>query len=74
MGRRKDDNYIALRDVDTGEYLINGGFVVSMFSKTIQVRFGLVQRIQYTLCTDEQAPTPPTRGVTKRCRLSSTLR
>jgi hypothetical protein len=48
MGRRKDDNYIALRDVDTGEYLINGGFVVSMFSKTIQVRFGTAYTV-YTV-------------------------
>jgi hypothetical protein len=62
MGRRKDDNYIALRDVDTGEYLINGGFVVSMFSKTIQVRFGTAYTVQCT-CTDEQAPTPPNMGL-----------
>jgi len=31
-----DDTYIALRDVDTGEYLLNGDFVMSMFRKTIQ--------------------------------------
>ena len=27
----KDDNYIAVRDSDTGRYLINGGFILSMF-------------------------------------------
>ena len=32
----QDDNYIAVRDVDTGEYMMNGGFVVSMFQKSIQ--------------------------------------
>ena len=37
FNRRKDDNYIALRDTETGEYIINGGFVVSMFSKSVQV-------------------------------------
>ena len=31
-----DDTYIALRDVDTGEYILNGAFVMSMFRKTIQ--------------------------------------
>jgi len=31
-----DDTYIALRDVDNGEYLLNGDFVMSMFRKTIQ--------------------------------------
>ena len=31
-----DDTYIALRDVDTGEYILNGDFVMSMFRKTIQ--------------------------------------
>jgi hypothetical protein len=31
-----DDTYIALRDTDTGEYLLNGDFVMSMFSKAIQ--------------------------------------
>ncbi len=31
-----DDTYIALRDVDTGEYILNGDFVMSMFKKTIQ--------------------------------------
>ncbi len=30
-----DDTYIALRDVETGEYLLNGDFVMSMFGKTI---------------------------------------
>ena len=35
-GLSKDDNYIAVKDVDTGEYLMNGDFVVSMFQKTIQ--------------------------------------
>ena len=35
-GRKKDDNYIAVRDVDTGEYLMNGGFILSMFKKSIQ--------------------------------------
>ena len=43
LGRRKDDNYIALRDIDTGEYIINGGFVVSMFSKTVQGHRGIRQ-------------------------------
>jgi hypothetical protein len=42
LGRRKDDNYIALREIDTGEYLINGGFVVSMFSKTVQGSRGIL--------------------------------
>ena len=32
----QDDNYIAVRDVDSGEYMMNGGFVVSMFQKSIQ--------------------------------------
>ena len=32
----KDDTYIALKDVDTGEYILNGDFVMSMFRKTIQ--------------------------------------
>ena len=36
LGKKKDDNYIAVRDVDTGEYLINGGFILSMFKKSIQ--------------------------------------
>ncbi len=31
-----DDTYIALRDVDSGEYILNGDFVMSMFRKTIQ--------------------------------------
>ena len=31
-----DDTYIALRDIDTGEYILNGDFVMSMFRKTIQ--------------------------------------
>ncbi len=31
-----DDTYIALRDVDTGDYILNGDFVMSMFRKTIQ--------------------------------------
>ena len=35
----QDDNYIAVRDVDTGEYMMNGGFVVSMFQKSIQWDF-----------------------------------
>ena len=35
-GSKKDDNYIAVRDVDTGEYLMNGGFILSMFKKSIQ--------------------------------------
>ena len=34
-GKKKDDNYIAVRDVDTGEYLVNGGFILSMFKKSI---------------------------------------
>ena len=34
-GRRKDDNYIAVRDGGTGEYLVNGGFILSMFKKSI---------------------------------------
>ena len=33
---KNDDTYIALRDVDTGEYILNGDFVMSMFRKTIQ--------------------------------------
>lgn len=32
----RDDNYLALRDPQTQEYLLNGNFVVSMFQKTIQ--------------------------------------
>ena len=32
----KDDNYIALKDVDTDQYILNGDFVMSMFRKTIQ--------------------------------------
>ena len=32
----QDNNYIAVKDVDTGEYMMNGGFVVSMFQKSIQ--------------------------------------
>ena len=31
-----DDTYIALRDVESGEYILNGDFVMSMFRKTIQ--------------------------------------
>ncbi len=31
-----DDTYISLRDVDSGEYILNGDFVMSMFRKTIQ--------------------------------------
>ena len=31
-----DDTYIALRDVDSREYVLNGDFVMSMFQKTIQ--------------------------------------
>jgi len=34
--KKKDDTYIALRDTDTGDYIINGGFVVSMFTKSVQ--------------------------------------
>ena len=36
LNKKKDDTYIALRDTDNGEYIINGGFVVSMFSKSVQ--------------------------------------
>merc|ERR1719268_730518 len=32
----KDDTYIALRDVDTNQYILNGDFIMSMFRKTIQ--------------------------------------
>ena len=35
-GSAMDDNYIAVRDSQTGEYLINGGFVLSMYSSQIQ--------------------------------------
>ena len=35
-GRKKDDNYIAVRNVETGDYLMNGGFILSMFKKSIQ--------------------------------------
>lgn len=36
QGSSRDDNYLALMDPQTGEYLLNGNFVVSMFAKTIQ--------------------------------------
>ena len=36
LRNNNDDTYIALRDVDTGEYILNGDFVMSMFRKTIQ--------------------------------------
>ncbi|XP_045034331.1 A disintegrin and metalloproteinase with thrombospondin motifs 9 isoform X3 [Daphnia magna] len=36
QGSNRDDNYLALMDPQTGEYLLNGNFVVSMFQKTIQ--------------------------------------
>ena len=36
QGSNRDDNYLALLDPQTGEYLLNGNFVVSMFQKTIQ--------------------------------------
>ena len=36
QGSNRDDNYLALMDAQTGEYLLNGNFVVSMFQKTIQ--------------------------------------
>ena len=36
QGTNHDDNYLALMDPETGEYLLNGNFVVSMFQKTIQ--------------------------------------
>ena len=35
-GTARDDNYIAVRDSQSGEYLINGGFVLSMYSSHIQ--------------------------------------
>ena len=31
QGLTRDDNYIAVRDSETGEYLINGGFILSMY-------------------------------------------
>ncbi|KAG8224368.1 hypothetical protein J437_LFUL005249 [Ladona fulva] len=34
-GTAKDDNYLALVNADTGEYLLNGNFIVSMFRKLI---------------------------------------
>ena len=42
-----DDTYIALRDVDTGEYILNGDFVMSMFHKTIQ--YGGTT-LEYSVC------------------------
>ena len=36
QGSNHDDNYLALMDPQTGEYLLNGNFVVSVFQKTIQ--------------------------------------
>ena len=34
-GLVRDDNYIAVRDSLTGEYLINGGFILSMYKSHI---------------------------------------
>ncbi|XP_050424208.1 A disintegrin and metalloproteinase with thrombospondin motifs 9-like isoform X2 [Adelges cooleyi] len=34
-GSSKDDNYLALMDSTTGEYILNGNYVLSMFSKVI---------------------------------------
>ena len=34
-GRKKDDNYIAVRDAENGHYLLNGDFILSMYSKSI---------------------------------------
>ncbi|XP_050542210.1 A disintegrin and metalloproteinase with thrombospondin motifs 20-like isoform X1 [Daktulosphaira vitifoliae] len=34
-GSSKDDNYLALVDSTTGEYILNGNYVLSMFSKII---------------------------------------
>ena len=34
-GLSRDDNYIAVRDSLTGEYLINGGFILSMYKSHI---------------------------------------
>ena len=34
-GLARDDNYIAVRDSVTGEYLINGGFILSMYKSHI---------------------------------------
>ena len=34
-GYSRDDNYIAIRDSETGEYLINGGFILSMYKSHI---------------------------------------
>ena len=31
----RDDNYIAIRDSQTGDYLINGGFILSMYKSHI---------------------------------------
>ena len=42
-----DDTYIALRDIDTGEYILNGDFVMSMFRKTIQ--YGGTT-LEYSVC------------------------
>lgn len=36
QGSNRDDNYLVLYDPSTGEYLLNGNFVVSMFQKAIQ--------------------------------------
>ena len=49
MNKRKDDTYIALRDTETGEYIINGGFVVSMFTKSVQVLWINIFKIFKTL-------------------------
>ena len=49
MNKRKDDTYIALRDTETGEYIINGGFVVSMFTKSVQVLWRNLFKIFKTL-------------------------
>ena len=35
QGLARDDNYIAVRDSETGEYLINGGFILSMYQRHI---------------------------------------
>ena len=44
-GSARDHNYIAARDSQSGKYLINGGFVLSMYSS--QIEYGGV-RLDYT--------------------------
>ena len=61
QGRRKDDNYIAVRDVDTGEYLINGGFILSMFKKSIQYGDAILDYTGSDVVTERLNSTKPIR-------------